>query len=250
LVITGAPHPSLKGDLLFMAQKMHVQCPPLPFGSHAEYRLFNKFMEKHPKASPKDVSSFCRDMLTKVDFKTIFPKTAPLFKARYLRWKEASLIRCLNQTIKSAFVPLIQKLAQPVSASSTRGSVTMVPMVMPLHDQDRKAAGAQTTENSMEGLHAPTLGMAKPGMVQMEFRLPDKEVVKKCFYWPFCISCATICGGHHKDTCHSIRNGTVILPSDFTEKKVIARAKAKAEDSKRRRAATKNMQKAKRNKQN
>jgi hypothetical protein len=255
LVISGSPHPSLKGDLLFMAQKMNVQCPPLPFGSHAEYRMFNSFMERHPKASTKDILSFCMDVLTKVDFKTISPKTVPLFRAQYIRWKEASLIRCLNLTIKPAFDPLLKSLARPVAASSARGSTTMVTKVMPLYDPDR-AADKQVTENNVEGMHnvqglqAPILGVAKPGLVLTAMGSADKEMVKKCYYWPCCKSCATICGGHHKDTCRDVSSGEITLPKDFMAIKTAARKKEYADEAKKRRAAAKSTtnQKTKRKK--
>jgi hypothetical protein len=243
LVVSGAPHPSLKGDLLFMAEKMKVQCPPLPFGSPREYRMFNEFMEKHPKPSAKDVLEFCLALGKKVDFKTVFPKTVPLFKSHYNHWKDGNLIRCVNHGIKSYFDPFLQSLAQPVYASTTRASTTMVAKLMPLHDPDRASnkdtnmAGGHESE-ALDQIQAPSLGVAKPGVVPAT-TTHSTAVVKKCFYWPICKRCASSCGGQRQGKCTRVNSGEVVVPDNFMEIKDIAQKEEKRKHIAEKRAAEK-----------
>jgi hypothetical protein len=246
LVVTGAPDPRLKGDLLFMARQMKLQCPPLPFAGQQEYKVFNEFMLKHPKPTSKDVSSFCKVVLGKVDCKTFFPKTVPLFKAQYIKWKEGNLIRAVDHSIKSEFDPFLQSLARPVAASSTRASSTMVQEVMPLHDPDRAVLNDDCPPPA--GLQAPTLAVAEPGFVPTMVSC-STAVQKKCFYWPCCKCCANICGGHHQNECGRVRSGEVKLPGNFTEIKAAAKKEEKRLYVEKRRATGKSDgQKAKRKK--
>jgi hypothetical protein len=254
LVVAGAPHPSLKGDLLFMAQKMHVQCPPLPFGSPQEYRMFTDFMQKHPKPSARDALSFCLSLKNEVDFKTVFPKTVPLFKSHYNHWKDGQLIRCVNHGIKSAFDPFLWSLAKPVDASSTRASTTMVAKVMPLHDPDRvgeikgaemNVVGAHSepmddvcAPSSPGRLQAPTLAVAKPGVVPTTTH-HSTEVVKKCFYWPVCKNCASRCGGQRQGKCARVNSGKLVVPANFAQLKDKAQKEEKRKRIANRRAAEK-----------
>jgi hypothetical protein len=141
-----------------------------------------------------------------------------------------NLIRGVNHAIKADFDPFLQSLAQPVTAASTRANTTLVPKMMPLHDVDRATennmiAGAHEQSPSTGPLQAPTLSVAKAGLVQTTNR--STVVVKKCFYWPICLSCATVCGGHHSGECTKVEKGEIVLPSNFKERKEQAQKEAK-----------------------
>ena len=55
---------------------------PLLYASREEFKLFNDFIEAHPSPKSKDFEAHCRDMLTKADYKMIFPKTPSMAKSQ------------------------------------------------------------------------------------------------------------------------------------------------------------------------
>ena len=99
-------------------------------------------------------------MLTKADYKTIFPKTPSMPKSQLNRWKESNGIRQLETVMKNQLNPLLRRLALPVSAESVRGSTCTAVNTLPPqltqhesagHDESARNGGNHEPHNAMEG---------------------------------------------------------------------------------------------------
>jgi hypothetical protein len=69
----GPPMVGLKGDILFLALRMGLECPPLPVGRKNEFTIFTRFFLKQPRVTAQTWSLLSKEFLEKADSKTIFP---------------------------------------------------------------------------------------------------------------------------------------------------------------------------------
>jgi hypothetical protein len=90
----GPPLPGMSPDVEFMAQRMGVTCPPLPFSTPDEFREFNKQIRDDPNVNAKWCEEKAREYLRIADGKTVFCKTASMMMNHYKHsWKGNQLIK-------------------------------------------------------------------------------------------------------------------------------------------------------------
>ena len=59
-VAQGEPAAHLTGELRFLASRMAVVGPPLPYARREEFKLSNDFIEAHPSPKSKDLEAHCK----------------------------------------------------------------------------------------------------------------------------------------------------------------------------------------------
>jgi hypothetical protein len=109
--------------------------------------------------------------------------------------------------------------------------LTMAPNSVGFHDKVDQPAMAATAATK-----SPFENVTNPTTATILFR-------KRCFYWPFCMENASVCGGHHRNACQAVESGRAQLPSNFEEVKKSATREAKAKYAAERRAAKKRQKK-------
>jgi hypothetical protein len=81
-------------DIYFMAKRMGVECPPLPFSTPDEFRQFNRQIRENPNVNAKWFEENAREYLPIADGKTKFCKTASMLQSHYDHsWKPGQLIK-------------------------------------------------------------------------------------------------------------------------------------------------------------
>ena len=111
----GAPHESLKGDLLFMAKRSGVVCVPLPIAHRNEIIIFNEFLIQHPKPTETDWKNLAAEYLKKCDYLTVFPKLPSMLKTHFSKWQLNSHIKSLKRSpsINKSYYDLFHKFMGP-----------------------------------------------------------------------------------------------------------------------------------------
>jgi hypothetical protein len=71
-VSQGPPMNGLRGDVLFFAERMGLECPPLPVGHKDEYSIFSRYFLRHPRVTATTWRELGQEFLAKADGKQYF----------------------------------------------------------------------------------------------------------------------------------------------------------------------------------
>jgi hypothetical protein len=253
-VESGDADDRLSGDLLFLAMRMRVKCPPLPLSSREEYALFNAFILLHPKPTDLDLRALAKEFKAKSDCTTIFPKLPSMLKVHYKKWKDTNLIKMTEAAMKKVYNELLQRLATPVLRQAclpVEVSQAAVEDTLAARDTDddseqndgNELAAPLDVESGDEPQLVPgyKLQVAPINAPRQVAYVPAKGSGKtfNCYYFPFCKRKRHECGGNERGKCRDVISGKIRPePSDeeINTAKMSARSEAKAE---RRRKAPK-----------
>lgn len=129
-VVTGPPDDRLKPDLRFIAEKMNLQCPPLPIAHKHEKKVFNDFYKTTPQCNDQTRTELAKLFLSKTNLVTIFPKLPSMIKSHETKWKKNSLIKLACTQMSAEFDKLLLEISDttddlPVN-STTNGNADIV----------------------------------------------------------------------------------------------------------------------------
>ncbi len=271
-VQSGEPDARLKGDMLFVARKMGVVCPPLPIATKEERRIFTDFLLENPKMTEKTWNQLAALFLSKTNCGSVFPKLPSMLKSHHKKWCANSAILAVTATVKKEYDELLRSLTIFVRG----GSATTEGMG---HHKSSSSAGIEGADGG-DDMNLPTCGDAQEDMEGNDINLPkgakkgDEEGIgepeqhfihvapavaptqsryvrpasesrtkRVCTYHPCCTKLADECNGHRAGWCEEVNSGRVVIPANFDELKKEAK---KQSDRKR---AAKNRKERKRNKQ-
>jgi hypothetical protein len=109
-------HPSLKGGLLFLAQRMGLRGPPLDISYRYEKSIFNEFVKANPgHPTKKTWVELANSFKLKANYITIFPKLPFMLARSYKKWKDSQEVVLAKETIKGPYYELLCRLARPRS---------------------------------------------------------------------------------------------------------------------------------------
>lgn len=199
----GEPMAHLKGDLRFMAERMKLNCPPLPIGGRREeIRMFSTFMSLYPKASDANWRKLSKLFLKKSNGKTIFPKLPSMLKSYHSRWQQNQVIKQLEKKLETPINEVLQQLHRARSAPTEPEPVLHV-VTVAVNVPQRNFVPSVAAAQQSAFLESANSKRAKQG--------------QRCYYEPFCDSWADDCGGVKVGNCSRVNNGNVKIPSDQTE---------------------------------
>lgn len=109
----GEANKQLTGEILFMAERMEVVCPPLHVAGPHEKKIFNDFMVSNPKPSRKTWYELAKVFKAKTNYTTIFPKLPSMLKSYYNQWRDNQAIVKAAEGMKIEYRALLFELATP-----------------------------------------------------------------------------------------------------------------------------------------
>jgi hypothetical protein len=104
------PMPHLTGDMLFLAQRMKLKCPPIPCSTKEEFKIHNAFLRAHPKQNERQWRELASQFLHKMDGINVFTKLPQMLRSRFDRWSVNQDIKILGERIKDGFNHTRKKL--------------------------------------------------------------------------------------------------------------------------------------------
>ena len=221
-VTSGPPHPLLKGDIKFLAERMHLTLPPLPISSSTEKKIFNELVALNPGPSARDFREWATIFLSKSDGKSIFPKLPCMLKCHYNKWKQNSLIILAETSMKDSYATILNDLAcVMVSANddinngspADEGYIDVSNSIEEVDNSPQTDVDSFTDVANDNPLNVGPLNtLIGTGYVTSNSR-HEAQRKKLCFYHPFCTFMANVCGGHSRGRCNQVNSGAVVVPS-------------------------------------
>jgi hypothetical protein len=220
----GDPADCLRGDLLWMADKMGVKYPPLPPSTQREFGMIKNFCSQNPQPKQADYDRFCETFKSQSNGVDVFPKLPSMLKPAVKRWKINQQIKLLELQAGEPYKEFIQRLKGE--------KVSLPPPANPSKKQSASASGTQkqssaaNTDNRNLGpqklprphvppLCAPTQSRFVPVSVTNGSQNNDG----KCYYWPMCMQDRRVCRGYRPELCKTFgKKGTDETPSERTLK--------------------------------
>jgi hypothetical protein len=191
-VQVGEPMPHLTGDMLFLAQRMKLKCPPIPCSTKEEIKIYNAFLRAHPKPNERQWRELESQFLHKMYGINVFPKLPQMLKSRFDRWSVNQDIKILGERIKDGFNHMIKKLFM---------ARTNAPQPL-----DGGTVAAATSQRIQPNSTLAPVGFVPP--ITAPFQ--TSEIIapvasggsaRRCAFWPACNNDAASCGGHTQSTC-------------------------------------------------
>jgi hypothetical protein len=109
--LCGPPLPGMSPDADFMAQRMCLECPPLPFSTKDEFQKFNQQICDNPHVNSKWFKEKASEYRDLANGKMMFPKTASMLKQHYEQsWKGGQLIKAAQLGMGKSLKELSAKL--------------------------------------------------------------------------------------------------------------------------------------------
>ena len=232
------PHESLKGDLRFLAQRMHVECPPLPVQSQAEFRIYNDFMRKCKKPKAADWVKLAIIYKEKCDYKTVFPKLPSMLKSYYKKWEKNSLIKQARSKIKGPYKELLKTLGAP--SNDTPANVQPEHMQPPM-ESAIEFPGSEEMDALMGEPKTVVPPLAAPGQAVAVSVPPLSGGSQTCADYCGCL--ANVCGGWKSGQCARINSGEVARKSE----EELAQARAERNRQRKQESAARRRKRAKNN---
>jgi hypothetical protein len=223
----GPPMNGLKGDVLFLAERMGLECPPLPVGHKDEYSIFSQYFLRHPRVTATTWRELGHEFLQKTDGKTIYPKLQSMLKSHYQQWKQNQLIRRIENAtrdkVKQTMDQMQRRRLAPASAD---------PVV-----RDSNVDGSIPATNFVPPLAAPEASSFVPSDPT-----GASDDFPFCYYEGYCPNRVNVCGGRKAGQCTFVNCNLIEIPADeaeFESTKTVARNKRKAKEKAERRASKK-----------
>jgi hypothetical protein len=191
----------LKGDMLFLALRMGVECPPLPVGHKNEFTIFTRFFLKQPRVNAQTWSLLSTEFLEKADGNTIFPKLPSMLKAHYSQWKQNQIIRRMEHATRQRIKNSMDHLQRSRS----------VPAYV---DPPLRHTGVDGSTPAINFVTPPAASQATPFVPST---LRTAEETQFCFYEGFCSARVGECGGRSAGLCKFVNSNAVQIPADEEE---------------------------------
>jgi hypothetical protein len=248
-VESGDADARLLGDLLFLATRMIVKCPPLPISSQEEHTFFNAFTLLHPKLTDSDFQALAKEFKAKANCTTIFPKLPSMLKVHYKTWKDTNLIKMTEAAMKKVCNELLQKFATPareqaklsgavednLSAADVGNNNRSLAVGTKDHDDNKQNDGnaglaVESDEEPQQPRHK--LQVAPINAPKQLACVPAKSGKNKtfnCCYCPFCKRKRHECGGNERGKCSDVICGKINPePTDeeISKAKILTRSQA------------------------
>jgi hypothetical protein len=195
-VNVGEPDGRLTGDLLFVAKRMGLQCPPLPIAGHEEIRIFNEWMRT--AGSQPSFSKWCElaeIYKQKTDCKKIFPKLPSMLKAYQNTWKKNRLIKMAQEKVKVPFMDLLKELGMKRTVPQNDATNERNP---PQGQQSVREMPARDTQNRIVttvSTYVPPVAAPNQRTYVPIPRVRTKQGKDKRVCANFCGRLASECGG-------------------------------------------------------
>lgn len=194
----GPPSPGASPDIDFMARRVCLERPPLPFSTKGEFKKLNQQACDDPNVNSKwlkEKASKCRDL---ADGKTMLPKAASALKQRYEQsWKGGQLIKAAQLGMGKS----LKELSTKLSCASTKSPPSV---------NVRNASAAQSSDEKLEAVALAPPVVAPHQMAEAPTRLQQEQ---QCTWSPLCGCRAEQCGGWTKSGCHVFgKNGAKESP--------------------------------------
>jgi hypothetical protein len=214
----GAPDPRLKGDLLFVADRMGLKCAPMPIAHPKEKAMFNKHMQDYPKPKDKDWRELAKHFKQLTDCKTIFPKLPTMLKCYYKKWKDNQLIVLAELQMKEPYEALLRDLAVPTQPSPNMAVQNQGEIRRELPEDNQSLPLDPSLANAL-----PVPPAAAPGQTAFVGAKTSggKIPTRRCFYRPFCTKMADECQGYNRGGCIEVVSKRVIIKVTPEEHKKI-----------------------------
>jgi hypothetical protein len=205
----GEPDSRLTGDLLFVAKRMKVKCPPLHLEGPHEKKIFNEFVKAHPKPTTQHWKELAARFLLLTNCKTIFPKLPSMLKSYYNRWKDSQLIVMAEEEMKSDYHALLMELAKPGRGSASKAIEQQLSAQRELAEGTELEATLQAAPENV----LPVPPLAAPGQVSFVHLASSQKRDRRCCYFPCCSMMVSKCNGYKRGMCIEVNSGRVALPS-------------------------------------
>lgn len=228
-VQAGNPHPKLQGNMLFLAEKMKLECPPLHISHPHEKRIFNDYILEHPSPSSRDWHQLACIFKQKTDAIFIFPKLPSMLKAYFNRWRTTQQVVALQDNVKSEMYLFLKKFGTPPKTNS----VAMVfqkkqsdcAQQRGIHDESTALAPSNSERNKAKLSRdpmpvAPVVAPYQTVYVPSTVTIQVPRAAKSCSGLPFgCNRPATECCGANRgwEYCKGIIEGSLSVPPTKSE---------------------------------
>jgi hypothetical protein len=206
-VTQGEPLPELKGDILFIAKKMNLKCPPLPIVSQQEIALYNNLLQKKPNPTERDYREYAKEYLKHADGINMFPKLPSMLKHYYKQWQKNQQVKAAKLAIGGTYFELLRSLS----------SIRVEAASLDMQENAQGHTSALLPENE-GGLFVPPI--AGPLQVQYKSAKHQEQTQRRCYWWPFC-GTVDACNGWSRDKCSNYNKGhfSTITPEQLTIEK-------------------------------
>lgn len=205
-VKVGESHPSLKGDLKFLAKQMKLELPPLPVASRREIKMFTDFMincSGKPKES--DFANLAHQYLVAADGIDVFPKLPTMVRSYFNRWKKNQMIKAAKDSVGPAARSLLLKLSGSVAVPEDHycGQALEKECSRLSDEHVSSLAGSAEAEASpkpaMPAMFVPPVAAA--GQKSYKPAVKPTSTTRRCAWAPFCILTVDRCGGSTRNKC-------------------------------------------------
>jgi hypothetical protein len=209
----GEPDERLGGDLLFLACRMKLVCPPVHICTKHEKHVFNEYLKTHPNPKDSNWKELARLFKSKTDCKTVFPKLPSMVKAYYNQWKESQTIVLLQEKIKEPYTEVLNELARPALGLSA--GVRRQKNIA----RESRDSGARPLD-PMAGEHPlPVPPVVAPNQTRYVVTNNHEKRDRQCVYWPRCQKMASVCGGFKKGYCSEVGTDAVLTAEELERKR-------------------------------
>lgn len=230
-VKTGPPMAHLRGDMLFMAERMKVECPPLPPAGKIELKMINDAFISNPKQNDASLKEICAMFQEKTDGKDVFPKLLCQMKVQFKQWEKTSLVkRVIKQMNLGGYTTLLRDLA---SRQTAEGSLVRFEDSQVNAIPDNPLLRIDDAEPLQFHQYVPPLvaPLQRFPIPLPSGTTPTVQQVRKCYYYPACTCTVDVCGGINQNSCRQVNQGKVTPPSkdELAEQKRKRRNEERAE---------------------
>ena len=213
----GEPLPVLKGDLHFMAERMKLECPPLPLAHKDEFKIFRHFIARNPKVTRSTLHNLAKEFKAKSNGQTVFPKLPCMLKVYCIKWKQNELIRQLKKKVRRPLNFALDLLDRPREA----------PPVVVDRTVQNVVYGSTPATLFVAPLVAP-FQRAYIAMPQPQLDDGTQRRRRKCYYEPDCDKFADECGGFVEGYCRLVKSGVVTIGENFKQRSEEARKRRRS----------------------
>ena len=238
-VHVGEPHPSLKGDLKFLAKQMRLKLPPLPVAGRKEVKMFTDFMiscSGKPKES--DFANLAHQYLVAADGIDIFPKLPTMVRSYFNRWKKNQMIKAAKDSVGTAAKNLLLKLSGSAAVPEDHYCVEAMQVEESKTSGEHAIVGGNSGKESTGQADLFVPPVAAPGQLAYKPAANKKNAAIRCVWAPFCTKRVGECNGYNYHSCIYRKQFQHISPEELLRKKTEMRNLEK-----RQRAAQKRQEK-------
>jgi hypothetical protein len=182
-VTKGEPHPTLKGDIRFLAKQMGLVDPPMPISHPVEKAMFNRYKGSHGK---KDADSLAKLFKRKTNGSTIIPKLPSMIYQHETVWKRNNEIEMAREEMKESFKEILGALTRDKAKAPETQDATMDDGDLNVTEDTGTGSTAASFSNETGTHVAPVCAPGQSSYVPTSKTVQTSQQLRVCYYAPCC----------------------------------------------------------------